>query len=615
MMFRAAARVGIPLGLAAVLCFPSLAQNTEPSAPAAQNNGQSSAQASPTLGSSTSLNNPESNDLASLYGTPVEQIIARVNDRVITNSDLKRAQSQLAEESRQGNWSSDQYDKSKKTLLRDLIDQQLLLSKGKQLGVTGDTELIKRLDKIRNENHLASMDDLEKAVERQGISYEDFKQNIRNSIITQLVVQQEVGSKMQISQVDVKKYYEDHLDKFTHPESIDLSEILIPTEDDATAEQLAAAEKKADDVYTKLKAGGNFADLAKEYSGGPNASQGGQLGNFKRGQLAEVLEKQTFDLEPGEYTKPIRTRQGYIILDVTAHQKGGTSPLDKVEQQIQEAIYMQRIQPAVRKYLTQLRTEAYIDIRPGYTDVGASPNESKPTYTAYVPPQPKKNEKKPKLRYERERYGHLAERAKKGTASSSEVQQASESNPPRPRRIKPEKLRYGRPPLNPVSAQQVPLESSSSSTEAASASAATEAPSTEAAPTEYVQPLGPDLLHAPKINTPKESKWRFSHLARNPQEEKRKNKEEAAARHQRKAEEKAEKTPPKPTALTPAEAANQKVQQQPLGLGSEGASKKKQKNVEAKSGEKTRFSDQAKDKGKNDSGSQTPSSESSSSPQ
>ncbi len=90
------------------------------------------------------------------------------------------------------NWSRNKAD-----LLRDLIDQQLLLSKGKELGITGETELIKRLDEIRKQNHLDSLEDLEKAAQQQGVSYEDFKANIRNSIITQQVVRDEVGRQNQ----------------------------------------------------------------------------------------------------------------------------------------------------------------------------------------------------------------------------------------------------------------------------------------------------------------------------------------------------------------------------------------------------------------------------------
>jgi len=86
-------------------------------------------------------------------------------------------------------------------------------------------------------------------------------------------------------------------------------------------------------------------------------------------------------MQPGQYTEPIRTNQGFVILKLTEHQTAGVPALKDVETQIQEQLYMTKMQPALRDYLTKLREEAYIDIKPGYMDTGASPNETKPVYT------------------------------------------------------------------------------------------------------------------------------------------------------------------------------------------------------------------------------------------
>jgi peptidyl-prolyl cis-trans isomerase SurA len=605
MMLRAVARIVLPLIFAATLCLPGVGQNTSPydqtgnSTPAAE---PAPAAGAATLGSSTSLNS-DSNDVASLYGTSVEEIVARVNDRVITNSDLKRAQDQLAEQSRQGTLTLDQYNAAEKNLLRDLIDQQLLLSKGKQLGITGDTELIKRLDEIRKQNHLGSLDDLEKAVEQSGTSYEDFKANIRNSIVTQDVVRQEVGSKMQISQADIQKYYDEHLDSFALPESVHLNEILIPTEENATPDQLNAADAKANEVESKLKSGGSFAQLSREYSGGPTAKQGGDLGDFKRGALAKVLEDQTFSLPVGGYTGPIRTRQGYIILQVTAHNPGGTPSMQTVEPQIEQSMYMQQIEPAVRNYLTRLRIEAYIDIRPSYTDSAASSGETKPTFTAYVPPQPKKKRKKKRFDNRVKQYGRITDHRKAVavTAASAPVTTGTPAPTPTPaqtasvhrsrfhmathkkQQSKRVKLRYGQAPAASVSSEQV---AASGNTPTASP-AATEA--TAAVASGEVQPLGPDLEHTTAITKPKQHKTRFSDEARN---KSARSTTKGGVHHLKIKKVKVDNA--KPTELTPAEAADQKVESAPLGLSGDTVHKKKKKKVKVKNGEKTRLSDEKK---------------------
>ncbi len=295
-------------------------------------------------------------------------------------------------------------------LLRDLIDQQLLLSKGKELDVNVDAQVITQLDEIRKENHFATMEDLEKAAQGQGVSFEDFKANIRNSMITQQVVRDEVGRKLELSHADVEKYYAAHKADFTQEESVKLSEILIatPAPDGKTPDDaaVAAAKAKADDVAAKLKAGATFGDMAKQVSDGPTAAQGGDLGEFKRGALAPALEDKTFSLTAGSVTDPIRTRQGFVLLKVVTHTPGGAQALADVESQVEEAVYMAQMQPALRAYLTRLREEAYIDIKPGFVDTGASPKQTKPVFTAYVPPSAKKKSTEPVAKKRFDRHGH-----------------------------------------------------------------------------------------------------------------------------------------------------------------------------------------------------------------
>ena len=584
MKFPLVVRVVFPLAVATALCFDGAAQ-TIPNVPV---------QRALTTDSGNSLSS-NSNALTSLYGTPVVEIIARVNDRVITNDDLARAQAQLAQEARQQNWTIDQINSAQKNLLRDLIDQQLLLSKGKQLGITGDTELIHQLDEIRKENHLDSLDDLEKAVEQQGTSYEDFKANIRNGIISQQVVRDEVGSKLELSQSEIQKYYQAHLKSFTHKEAVRLSEILIPTSENPTSAELQAADAKAKELEAKLKSGASFAELAKKYSSGPTAQQGGDLGEFHRGALAKVLEDQTFNLPVGGYTAPIRTRQGYILLKVTAHTPEGAAPLQKVEPQIEQALYMQKIGPALRQYLTRLRNEDYIDIRPGYVDSGASPGESKPTFAAYTPPQPKKKKKEHKARYERQvvRYSHGVPHGQVSreiaSANAPETTSSAHGKHRRPKKQKAKKVkfRFGRAPAEPVSEEQV---ATSASPVPATAGGAVNPPA-ETAPSGDVQPLGPDLEQVPMITQPKVGKWRLSDEARNKAKIKARRKHKKGPNVKRVKRDNA-----KPTSLTPEEAANARVQNAALGLNGSTATKKKKakKKIRVRNGEKVRLSDEKK---------------------
>src|SRR5271170_3825880 len=348
-------------------------------------------------------------------GSIVEEPIAFVNDQIISKSDYERQEQELEATARQQNWTPQQLEDQRKNLLRDLVDQQLLLSKGKELGITGETELIKQLDAIRKQNNLDSMEALEGAAKQQGVSFEDFKQHIRDRIITQQVIGQEVYRKVNITQADLQRYYDAHKEEFDHPEAVKLSEILIPTGSSSPSAsgapvpddpaEVAAAQAKAQAIYGQLQGGAKFEDLAKSSSSGTTAAQGGDLGEFKRGQLAKVLEDQTFALKPGEYTQPIRTKQGFVILYVAAHTPGGVPPLKDVLPQVEEALGQERTEPALREYLKQLRMEAYIDYKPGYVDTAAVVNPSKPIYSAYTAPAPKKKKKVEKARYRQRTFG------------------------------------------------------------------------------------------------------------------------------------------------------------------------------------------------------------------
>jgi len=338
-----------------------------------------------------------------LANTVIEEIVARVNNSIITRGEYLRSQEELKKELQQQDPVN--YDKllaeRDKDVLRDLIDQNLLLEKGKDLGITADTEVVKKLDEMRKDMKLDSMEDLEKAAQAQGVSFEEFKQNMRNQIITQQVIGREVGQKMNITDAEIEKFYNDHKPEMDQPEQVRLSEILISTDkkDPAKdeAEQLQAAHAKAEDLLDEIRKGASFEEIAKKDSDGPSAAQGGELGLFKRGTLAKELEEKTFAMKPGDVSDVIRTKQGFIILKVTEHLAGGIPPFTDVKPRIQDAVYMQKLQPALRQYLTKLREDAFIDVRPGYTDTGASANETKPVETASKDLSAKPLKKKKKL--------------------------------------------------------------------------------------------------------------------------------------------------------------------------------------------------------------------------
>ena len=515
-------------------------------------------------------------------GTVVEEIIARVNDQIITRSDYDRALKELDDEGRQRGLTMQQISEQHKDLLRNLIDQQLWLSKGKELGITGETELVNRLNDLRKQYNLSTMEDLEKAAQEQGVSYEDFKASIRNQIVTQEVMRQEVGRHMNITPGEVRSFFDTHKQDYTQPESVHLSEILIstgtpaPTPEGGTQDdpaKVAAAKTKADDLEAKLKAGADFGQMAKTSSDGPTASTGGDLGQFRRGALAKVLEDATFNLDAGQYTEPIRTRQGYVILKVDQHVRGGVPKYQDVEQQVEQDYWDSKMMPAIREYLTKAREDSYVEVKPGYTDTGASGNQRvlPISYSAYTPPSPKKKKKVERTRFRETTHTFRnkspqppplpAEANAAAPADSKEAkkqkQKAAEAASMKPG--KKEKIRFG----------QAPTKTLPNATE--------ETPTEDAgAVAQNNEPANP--LEAAPVP---EKKTRFADRAR------------VAKPSKGKSAGKTDPTTPAPPDA--AEVADRQTQAAPLGLAGDTASKKKKKNTTT--AEKTRLSDRKKDEG------------------
>src|SRR5437016_30910 len=308
-------------------------------------------------------------------GKTVEEIIARVNNEIITRSEYDKARQTAEEDAKaecQNRCTPEQLqinieDRQKNTL-RDLVDQSLLVQRAKDMGVSVEPELIKRLDAIRTQNNLPSMEELEKAVSGQGMNWEDFKNNIRSTLLTQRVISSEVGSHITISDEEVTKYYEAHKTEFVRPEQVALREIVVSTEG-KKPEDLPDLKKKADTALKRVQDGEDFGEIAKRLSDGSTKNQGGLLGTYKRGELSKDLEDKVFKMKRNELTEVMETRQGFLVLQILEHYDEGEQALSKVKNEIMDKLYSARMEPAMREYLKTWREQSYVVIKPGYQDI------------------------------------------------------------------------------------------------------------------------------------------------------------------------------------------------------------------------------------------------------
>jgi len=302
----------------------------------------------------------------------IERIIARVNNEIVTMRQFDSQRSKLHDQLAQqysGSELDEQFKEQSKNLLRDLIDQDLMVEKAKDLNINVDTDVVKRLDQIRAQMNLPTINDLEKEVEKQGIIWEDFQDNIRRNLLMQRVIEREVGSRIIITDADARKYFESHQKQFDSPGGVRLAEILVATDKHPPTQ----AQKLANQALASIKAGGKWEDLVKKYSDDSSAQNGGDVGFFKDGTLLPAISGAIKNVDVNETTGIIHTKYGYMIVKVLERRSPGVPKFEEVRTDVENALYQTQMQPALRQYLYNLRKESYIFLAPGYVDTGSEP--------------------------------------------------------------------------------------------------------------------------------------------------------------------------------------------------------------------------------------------------
>ncbi|MGD1069324.1 MAG: peptidylprolyl isomerase [Bryobacteraceae bacterium] len=308
----------------------------------------------------------------------IEEIVAKVNGKIITRGDLERQRERIAIDFEKQGFSGaaleNAVNKAAADALKDQIDQLLLVAKGDELNINVDSDVTKRIAEIQKQSGIADQDKFHDWVrEQSGESFEDLKQLFKNQFMTQRVIGEEVYRNVNIPKADIQKYYDEHKKDFVRKESVTLREIFISCDN---AAKCATAEKKAKDIVDRLHKGEKFPDMVRLYSeNAETVKDEGVLGNFTRGQLAGPIEDVVFKQSRNYVTDPIRTATGFEILKVEEHTPDGQATLDEVEGQINNILSEPIVGPKLRVYLTQLRENAFLQIKDGYVDTGAAPDK------------------------------------------------------------------------------------------------------------------------------------------------------------------------------------------------------------------------------------------------
>jgi len=183
----------------------------------------------------------------------------------------------------------------------------------------------------------------------------DLRTRYKEQLMTKRLIDQKIGSKIVVTPVELSNYYNSHIDKFMMPEEIKLRNILIkPKEDPKKALELA------NNILARLKEGSDFAGLAKVYSEGPNASEGGLMGYVKKGDLLPEIEKVVFELNEQETSGIIQTSVGYHIFKVEEKKASKQMSLSEARNAIEEALFQEKVKEKIKGWIEGLKKNAYI---------------------------------------------------------------------------------------------------------------------------------------------------------------------------------------------------------------------------------------------------------------
>lgn len=301
----------------------------------------------------------------------IEQILVKVNGDIITKTELEQRQIAVLRQ-RNPNLRPNSDAELRAALqeitpdvIVDAVDELLFVQRGKELGYAlGDEQFRNIVDNIKKENKIETEEQLQAALEQEGMTMEDLRKQIEKNMLFTRVQQAEVMGKIGVSDDELKAYYEASKDTFTTPPQITLRELLVEvpsSEKGVNVAQDDAAKEKADGIHARLLAGEPFAQLAAELSDSGSKANGGLIGPISRADLSPELQKEIESLEPGELTPVMRTPRGYHILQLESVVEAVVKSFDEAREEIADKVAGGKSQAEMAKYVEKLREQAIIE--------------------------------------------------------------------------------------------------------------------------------------------------------------------------------------------------------------------------------------------------------------
>lgn len=295
----------------------------------------------------------------------VSGIAAIVNDEIITylelNNDYALA---LKEEEKRGTVAPDAAVKLKRQVLDSMIDRKLVKQKIKELNIVITEEEVRQsIEDIKRQNKL-SQEALTAALIGQGITFDQYKAQMKEQMERLRLMSQEVKSKIQVGEREIREYYDANLALYREEPTYRARHIFLKVDKKASTEEIKKIMAKAADVMIEARSNSDFAALARKYSDDAGAAKdGGDLGTFKKGDMLPEIESAVITMKPGEVSELVTTPAGFHIIKLEERNEGNLKPFETVSASIEELLYKKKSEARFKQWADDLKKNAVIDIK------------------------------------------------------------------------------------------------------------------------------------------------------------------------------------------------------------------------------------------------------------
>ncbi|MBI4609816.1 MAG: peptidylprolyl isomerase [Candidatus Rokubacteria bacterium] len=293
----------------------------------------------------------------------VDRVVAVVNKDVITLSELLEGVAHFLYESRQ-QVPKEGEQALRERLLQRLVEQRLQLQEAEREKITvEEAELAEQMAELMKRAGVPTQEELERVVKAEGLTIESFRKRLREQIMVQKVVRRKVTLRVSVTEGEIERYFLGNREKLETGLSYHARHILIAPAAPGRDSDWETARLKAEEVWDLIRAGGDFAELARKYSRDPSARDGGDLGVLKQGELTPELESRILRIRPGEVLGPFRSGLGYHIFKLEWKESLTGQALAQTKQQIREILFRQKYQARLEAWLEEIKRRAIIEIR------------------------------------------------------------------------------------------------------------------------------------------------------------------------------------------------------------------------------------------------------------